>query len=240
MIERLLRKTRVLGVGVVILTGVGCTKVNEQPPAAPLIAPEPTTAPVKKIAPRPPSFAARATTAFAGGGGVSTGAAPGRAAADAGLPVNSLNGDPAGLKKEDLRRALDGAMAGLATCFGSEPGGGAGLSFDADPSGKAANVKVTGASPAATACISNQLAGIKLPAFAGKAVPVEFPLSVHRQAPPPAAAPAAAAAAAAAESAAAKPSAFMQPTTAAPTTAPPPAAAAGAGAAKPGSGFVQP
>jgi hypothetical protein len=212
------------------------------------MAPEPTAAPVKKIAPRPPSFAARPTAAFAGGGGVSTGAVPGRTAVDAGPPVNTLNGDPAGLKKEDLRRALDGAMAGLATCFGSEPGGGAGLSFDADPSGKAANVKVTGASPAATACITNQLAGIKLPAFAGKAVPVEFPLSVHRQAPPPAAAPAAAAAAAA-ESAAAKPSAFMQPTTAAPTTAAPttaapttaaPPAATGAGAAKPGSGFVQP
>jgi hypothetical protein len=76
------------------------------------------------------------------------------------------------------------AMPSLAPCLGG--GGNVGLSFDADPDGHAQNIKVSGASAEVERCVSATLGRVKLPAFEGKAVPVQFPLDVYRPAAPPA------------------------------------------------------
>jgi hypothetical protein len=106
-----------------------------------------------------------------------------------------LNGDPKGLKREEIGAALESALPSLAPCL-QGGGTGVGLTFDASPEGRAENIKVSGASPETERCVSSTLARIKLPQFEGKAVPLHFPLNVYRPAaPPPAPVPPAAAAA---------------------------------------------
>jgi hypothetical protein len=154
-----------------------CTKVVEQPAAPPpptraAPAPKAAKAPAPRPAPAPwPSEAPARKAAPT--------AAPAAAEKPA-LPADTLNGDPRGLRRDDLGRALDGALGSLASCF--PPGsasGGVSLSFDADPSGRARNVKVAGGGAAAESCVSEKVAALRLPAFEGKAVPVQFPLSIH-------------------------------------------------------------
>jgi hypothetical protein len=99
--------------------------------------------------------------------------------------VDTLNGDPKGLKREEVSTALQKALPALAPCLQGSGGANVGLSFEAAPEGRAANIKVTGASAEAERCVSNALAAVKLPSFEGKAVPLQFPLNVY-QAPPPA------------------------------------------------------
>jgi hypothetical protein len=99
-----------------------------------------------------------------------------------------LNGDPKGLKREEVSTALQKALPSLAPCLQGNGGANVGLSFEAAPEGRASNIKVSGASPEAERCVSNALAQVKLPSFEGKAVPLQFPLSVY-QTPPPAAPP---------------------------------------------------
>jgi hypothetical protein len=160
------------------LTG-GCTKVNEQPVAR--AAPPPPPEPEAKVA-RP-----RATSGYS----FPTSAAPiptrapaapaPRGSPDAAVAAGTLNGDPKGLRREELSRALDGALPNLATCFETQGGpASVGLSFDADPSGGARNVKVTGGGAGAERCVSSALAAARLPAFEGAAVPVNFPLTIQR------------------------------------------------------------
>jgi hypothetical protein len=99
--------------------------------------------------------------------------------------VDTLNGDPNGLKREHINEALQNALPALAACF---PGSGPpsmGLSFDAEPEGKATNIKVSGVTPDAERCVSATLASLKLPVFQGKSVPVQFPISMFRPAPTP-------------------------------------------------------
>lgn len=155
----------------------GCTKVLEAPPPPPAepeavapARPAPAPAAVRRPWPAEPRAAPPATPDAAR---VTT--------------IETLNGDPNGLKREDLNSALQGALPGLAGCFQGEGAGPpvVGLSFDADGGGKAQNVKVTGASREAGRCVSAALAAVKLPTFEGKPVPVQFPLSVYRQPPPP-------------------------------------------------------
>jgi hypothetical protein len=102
---------------------------------------------------------------------------------------DTLNGDPNGLKREQIGTALQQALPSLAPCLQGAPGASVGLSFDADPQGRARNIKVSGASPDAERCVSTALAQVKLPEFAGKAVPINFPLTVYRPAAAPGAAP---------------------------------------------------
>jgi len=155
---------------------VACTRVRPQPeppPAQPIAARPPSRpAPVRPVA-RP---AATTTVSRPNAAPVAN--------------PDSLNGDPKGLKREDLNNALQAALRDLAACFsGSGAPPAIGLAFDAEPDGRARNIKVTGATPEGERCVSATLARVKLPVFEGKPVPVNFPISMYR--PPVPAAPAA-------------------------------------------------
>jgi hypothetical protein len=93
----------------------------------------------------------------------------------------TLNGDPAGLTRESLNQSIQGAMGSLAACFSSmtqDPM--VAISFEADPSGRPSLLRVNGAPPDAERCIRNIVQGIRFPAFQGKGVQVDLPLSFHR------------------------------------------------------------
>jgi len=95
--------------------------------------------------------------------------------------AETLNGDPNGISRESLDRAIQKAMDPIASCFGSsaqEPS--VAVSFEADPSGHPSRVRVNGATPAAEHCIRDVVQGIRFPSFEGKGVPVELPLTFHR------------------------------------------------------------
>jgi hypothetical protein len=100
----------------------------------------------------------------------------------------TLNGDPKGLTREALNIAIQSAMGSIAGCFSSltqDPM--VAVSFEADPSGRPSLVRVSGAPPDAEHCIRNIVQGVRFPAFEGKGVQVDLPLSFHRvaQSPPP-------------------------------------------------------
>lgn len=97
----------------------------------------------------------------------------------------TLNGDPNGLTREALNGSIQGAMGALASCFSSltqDPM--VAISFEADPSGRPSLLRVNGAPPDAERCIRNVVQGIRFPAFQGKGVQVDLPLSFHRVGPP--------------------------------------------------------
>lgn len=98
--------------------------------------------------------------------------------------VDTLNGDPKGLKREDINNALQQALPTLASCFQGAGSPSVGLTFDAEPEGRASNIKVAGATPEGERCVSATLAATKLPVFEGKPVPVSFPITVFRPAVP--------------------------------------------------------
>jgi hypothetical protein len=165
----------------------GCTRIQEaDTPPPPPPAAEPAR-PAPRRAPPPSSWSTSRPLVAA--------ARPD--AAPIPVPSESLNGDPKGLKREAIGTALQDALPSLAPCLQGE-GASVGLSFNASPEGRAEEVKITGASPAAERCVSARLAQVKLPSFEGKAVPVQFPLNVYRPPaprpaeppPPPPAAPA--------------------------------------------------
>ncbi len=107
---------------------------------------------------------------------------------DALKAINTLNGDPNGLKREDLNNAMQAVIPSLASCFEAAAPPSVTLAFDADPSGAVQNVKVTGASPTAETCVTRSLTAMRLPVFQGKLVPVTFPLTIYQRpqpAPPP-------------------------------------------------------
>ncbi len=164
---------------VVAMAG-SCTKTLEQPVAAPVpAAPDPSLAPVaKKIVARKPSTF----------GGWPAPAEP-RPAAAAATPSGpkapdggwgTLNGNPRGLRREELTQAVDVMMAAASGCFPTGTNGSVGVHFDADPSGKARNLSITGADPVDTACLSALVLATKLPSFEGPAVPVDAPLNVQK------------------------------------------------------------
>ena len=104
----------------------------------------------------------------------------------------TLNGDPNGLTRETLNRAIQGAMGSLAGCFSSltqDPM--VSVAFEADPSGHPSLVRVGGAPPDAERCLRNVVQNLRFPAFEGKGVQVDLPLSFHRVARPSQAAPSA-------------------------------------------------
>ena len=104
----------------------------------------------------------------------------------------TLNGDPNGITRDTLNRAVQGAMGSLASCFSAlteDPM--VSVSFEADPSGKPSLVRVGGAPPDAERCLRSVVQNIHFPSFEGKGVQVDLPLSFHRVAHPaqPSAAP---------------------------------------------------
>jgi hypothetical protein len=210
------------GAALVLALG-GCTRVTEPDPAPP-------AAPPAAPAPRPPRPQSRPSPW------------PSQLLPAAARPVDAapvliptadtLNGDPKGLKKEEISAALQKALPSLAPCLGAAGSGNVGLSFDASPEGRARNIKVTNASPETERCVSSTLADLKLPTFEGKSVPLDFPLTVHRPDPP---APVAA-----------EPPPAGPPRTATstgaylPPTMSPSGGASTAKSASPGSAFIQP
>lgn len=98
---------------------------------------------------------------------------------------STLNGDPNGITRDTLSRAVQGAMGSFAACFSSltqDPM--VSVSFEADPSGRPSLVRVGGAPPDAERCIRNVVQDIRFPSFEGKGVQVDLPLSFHRVAHP--------------------------------------------------------
>jgi hypothetical protein len=111
-----------------------------------------------------PTVAPSAAPTQASGGGVAT-----------------LNGHPNGITRETLNRSVQGAMGALATCFANvtqDPM--VALSFEAQPDGRPSLVRVKGAPPDAERCIRNIVQNVRFPAFEGKGVQVDMPLSFHR------------------------------------------------------------
>lgn len=95
-------------------------------------------------------------------------------------PVNTLNGDPQGLKRVDLDRGMFGAMQSMSACFTpGTPNPTMNLSFEAEPSGRTSLVRLQGAPADAEPCIRKIVQEMRLPSFEGKAVPVEMPLVFH-------------------------------------------------------------
>jgi len=188
------------------LSAVGCTKVREQPDPPPSAAPAaPAPAPARPAA-RPPSsasgFAASAPIAETPPLGAARIPGPPDAAAVPAAPAaGTLNGDPKGLRNEDLQKALGVVMPKLAACL-AEGGGGAGtdimLTVEADSTGSARDVNVQGKADLpqkVTTCLSAAAAAMTFPKFEGKAVKVSVPLAIHG-APSPSPSPSRSAAAA--------------------------------------------
>ncbi len=159
---------------------LGCTKVIEQPQAAPPPPPsalqEPTPPPANEPAP------ARKSWGLIDRGGS---AGPARLR-------ESLNDDGQGLNRTQLNTAIQAVLPGLAPCFVGTPENNAMVTFEADPNGSPRAVTVTGVNAAAQTCIRDLISSVQFPRFKGNAVPISYPLSVHRTenpAPPPQAAP---------------------------------------------------
>jgi hypothetical protein len=146
-----------------------CTKVVEPPVLEPA---PPAPEPVKKrnVAPPPRAWPSRPAAQVA----------PPPAPKPAEPAIETLNGDPQGLKREDLQNALDGAMDRFSACVDSAGTTRVALSFDADPSGGAQNVKVSGGGASAESCVAAVVTRLSLPKFSGKSVPVHFPITVQR------------------------------------------------------------
>ena len=95
--------------------------------------------------------------------------------------ARSLNDHPEGLQRSQLQSALDAKMGELARCFDNAEVTSVGVYFEADPSGEARGIQVRGAPPDAQACVSSLISALKIPAFKGNPVPVDFPLSIRQR-----------------------------------------------------------
>jgi hypothetical protein len=149
--------------------GAACTKVVEPPVLEPQ-APVPDVEKKRKFAPPPPAWPAAKPAA----------PAPPPPPPPAAPAVETLNGDPEGLKREVLQDRLDAAMDKFTACVDAPGTTRVALSFDAAPEGGAQNVKVSGGGAPAEKCVAGVVAGLSLPKFSGKPVPVHFPITVQR------------------------------------------------------------
>jgi hypothetical protein len=158
-----------------------CSRTLEQPPPPPPEAPPPAVKPMVKKAARPanPWGSSWGASSFATERPAAA-SAPRAVAVDARPAANTLNGDPDGLKQEDLQKAIDAVMPTIAACFdGAEGAGSVTVSFDADPSGRPANLKVAGGGAGPEGCVRGVLGGLRLPTFTGAPVPVALPLAIR-------------------------------------------------------------
>ncbi len=86
-----------------------------------------------------------------------------------------------------MNRALQAAMPALAGCFqsGGSNAGTVNVRFDAEPSGRARGVRVSGADARADSCIRSTLLTLALPTFEGAPVEVDLPLTLTARDTPP-------------------------------------------------------
>jgi len=97
------------------------------------------------------------------------------------VPGSTLNGDPKGLSREVLNRALQGAVASVASCFSSSSQAPmVAISFEADPSGRPQPSAGDRRSVGCRALHSQRHSGCSLPKLRGKGVQVDFPVTFHR------------------------------------------------------------
>ena len=94
--------------------------------------------------------------------------------------AKSLNDHPDGLRREELQKVLDEQMGDLAKCFDNVEVTSVGIYFEADPSGTARGVRVSGAPGASEACAKNIVTALKFPEFQGNPVPIDFPIRISR------------------------------------------------------------
>jgi hypothetical protein len=154
-----------------------CTRVVEQPPLPTPQAPPPVVKPVVRKAAR--SANPWGSTSFASDRPAAVAPRPVAVQARP-AAVDTLNGDPKGLTREDLQKAVDAVMPTIAACFdGAEGAGSVAVSFDADPGGKPVNLKVSGGGPGPEGCVRGVLGGLRLPTFTGAPVPVHLPLAIR-------------------------------------------------------------
>jgi hypothetical protein len=168
-INRLRRAGSGAALALVVALSGACTKVVE-PPVLESPPPPPEPAKKRKVASAPAWPSSRPSTP------TPTPSAPGPEQP----AVETLNGDPEGLKREDLQNILDAAMDRFTACVDAPGTTRVALSFDADPSGSPQNVKVAGGGAPAEACVAGVVATLPLPKFSGKPVPVHFPITVQR------------------------------------------------------------
>lgn len=93
----------------------------------------------------------------------------------------TLNGDPEGLKRDELQAALQGVLGRLAQCFVKSEVTSAVVSFEADPTGVPRGIRVKGAEGPTASCISGIVSAISFPRFSGNPVPIDYPISVLKQ-----------------------------------------------------------
>ena len=166
-----------LAAGLALSLGLAgaCTKVVEPP----LLEPgPPVPEPVKKRQVRP--AAARLAVPPRRPGA----AAP--APKEAAPVVETLNGDPEGLKREDLQNRWTRPWIASAPAWTRRAPRAWPCRSTPTPEGGAQNVKVSGGGAAAEKCVAGVVAGLSLPKFSGKPVPVHFPITVQRTVTQPA------------------------------------------------------
>jgi hypothetical protein len=192
---------RALLASLCLTAALACTKINEQPPLPP-----PAPEPVRPKVVRGPRTGVHRSVLDQPAAALAS--APGPGPVDAAAPrADTLNGEPGGPKRADMQKAIDSAMPSFQPCFREAKGSvNVSLAFSAAPSGRAEQVRVTGGGPVVDGCLAKALGQLKLPAFTGAAVPIQFPLAVERTVTP---APTAAASAAPANPP--PPSVFVKP-----------------------------
>ena len=165
----------------VVLVGGGCERKSGPPPLPPVPKlSSPSVSQGKEVEYRKMAGQAIAPVVVGDDPAPVAAAATPTGSARPGQPA-TLNGDPNGLTQSTLNQTVQGAMGALASCFSSlthDPM--VAVSFEADPSGRPSLLRVNGAPPDAEHCIRNVIQGLRFPAFQGKGVQVDLPLSFHR------------------------------------------------------------
>jgi hypothetical protein len=180
--------SRSTSAGIVLVAGVlgatgACKDQSALPPLAPLpqvSAPEPRPSP-RNVAYRAEPGTPIAPSIIPDDSPPTALAAPSSSSGKAAVQTATLNGNANGITRETLNRSVQGAMGAMAACFTSmtqDPT--VAVSFEADPSGKPSLVRISGAPPDAEHCVREVVQSIRFPAFDGKAVQVDLPLSFHR------------------------------------------------------------
>lgn len=166
--------TLAVGAGV-----AGCTRTLPQPQAG--ATPQTAAAPVDPLRTPPAAKGASAPSTRPALPSWARSSTPSPSVAAATPDAAVLTGrseERRGPKPEELNRAVNEAMGRLAGCFQGGRGGSIDVKFDAEPTGKAANIRVYGASDEARTCVEQTLAGVRLPTFDGPSVAVDFPMNV--------------------------------------------------------------
>lgn len=100
--------------------------------------------------------------------------------AAAAAQAKSLNDHPEGLRREELQKVLDEQMGNLAKCFDNVEVTSVGIYFEADPSGTARGVRVSGAPGGSEGCAKAIITALKFPEFRGSPVPIDLPIRISR------------------------------------------------------------